>query len=198
MKLGVDPTGPDLHLGHAVPRRKLRGFQNLGHLAVLIIGDVTVLIGDPSGRTESRPQLTRAKVERNAATYREQALKMIRRRPSSTSTASGWTSSPSRQIIRLCATHTVAQVLARDDFGKRYQEQQPISLHELLYPLVQGYDSVAIRADIELGATEQKFNLLVGRELQRIGVLEPPQEPQAIATFPILVGTDGVRRWASR
>jgi tyrosyl-tRNA synthetase len=195
VKLGVDPTGPDLHLGHAVPLRKLREIQNLGHLAVLIIGDVTAMIGDPSGRTESRPQLSREEVERNAATYKEQALKILDPARTEFHYNSEWLDKLSlEQIIRLAATHTVAQVLAREDFGKRYEAQQPISLHELLYPLVQGYDSVAIRADIELGATEQKFNLLVGRELQRLGVLDPPQEPQAIITFPILVGTDGVQK----
>lgn len=195
VKLGVDPTGPDIHLGHAVVLRKLRLFQDLGHTAVLIIGDYTGLIGDPSGRNEGRPQLTREQIERNMATYREQVFKILDPEKTEFHYNSEWLAQLTPdQIIRLMATHTVAQVLAREDFAKRYTEQAPISLHELLYPLLQGYDSVAIRSDIELGGTEQKFNLLVGRELQRLGVLEPPMEPQAIITFPILVGTDGVKR----
>ena len=195
VKLGVDPTGPDIHLGHAVVLRKLRLFQDLGHTAVLIIGDYTGLIGDPSGRNEGRPQLTREQIERNMATYREQVFKILDPEKTEFHYNGEWLAKLTPdQIIRLMATHTVAQVLAREDFAKRYQEQLPISLHELLYPIFQGYDSVAIRADIELGGTEQKFNLLVGRELQRLGVLEAPQEPQCIITFPILVGTDGVQR----
>jgi tyrosyl-tRNA synthetase len=195
VKYGVDPTGPDLHIGHVVPLRKLRLFQDLGHLAVLIIGDFTGLIGDPSGRNEGRPQLTREQVERNAAGYQQQAFRVLDPARTETHFNSEWLDALTpEQIIRLCATHTVAQLLAREDFAKRYQDQQPIGLHELLYPLIQGYDSVAIKADIELGATEQKFNLLAGRELQRLGLFGPPQEPQIIITFPILVGTDGVRR----
>jgi tyrosyl-tRNA synthetase len=195
VKLGVDPTGPDLHLGHAVPLRKLRHIQDLGHLAVLIVGDGTGLVGDPSGRDEGRPQLTRPEVERNAAGYKEQAFRILDPERTEFHYNSEWLDKLTfEQLIRLAATHTVAQVLAREDFGKRYHEKQPIGLHELLYPLLQGYDSVAIKADIELGATEQKFNLLTGRELQRLGLFEPPQEPQGIITFPILVGTDGVKR----
>jgi len=195
VKYGVDPTGPDIHLGHAVPLRKLRLFQNLGHLAVLIIGDFTGLIGDPSGRNEGRPQLTREQVERNAAGYQEQAFKVLDPEKTEVHYNSEWLDALTpEQIVRLCATHTVAQLLAREDFAKRYQDQQPIGLHELLYPLIQGYDSVAINADVELGATEQKFNLLTGRELQRLGLFGPSQEPQVIITFPILVGTDGVKR----
>ncbi len=195
VKLGVDPTGPDLHLGHAVVLRKLRLFQDLGHTAVLIIGDYTALIGDPSGRNESRPQLTREQIEQNMSTYREQVFKILDPDKTEFHYNSEWLGKlTTDQIIRLMATHTVAQILAREDFSKRYAQQLPISLHELLYPILQGYDSVAVRSDIELGGTEQKFNLLVGRELQRIGVLEPPQEPQCIITFPILVGTDGVQR----
>jgi tyrosyl-tRNA synthetase len=195
VKYGVDPTGPDLHIGHVVPLRKLRTFQDLGHLAVLIIGDFTGLIGDPSGQNEGRPQLTREQVERNAAGYRQQAFKVLDPEKTEVHYNSEWLDALTpEQIIRLCGTHTVAQLLAREDFAKRYQDQQPIGLHELLYPLIQGYDSVAINADIELGATEQKFNLLAGRELQRLGLFGPPQEPQCIITFPILVGTDGVRR----
>ncbi|MBN1460201.1 MAG: tyrosine--tRNA ligase [Armatimonadetes bacterium] len=167
VKLGVDPTGPDIHLGHTVVLRKLKVFQDLGHTAVLIIGDFTGLIGDPSGRNEGRPQLTREQVRRNAATYREQAFKILNPKKTEFHFNSEWLAklSPSR-IIRLAATHTVNQLLAREDFRMRYTDNQPISLHEFLYPIFQGYDSVAIRADVELGGTEQKFNLLVGRELQ--------------------------------
>jgi len=195
VKLGVDPTGPDIHLGHAVVLRKLRLFQDLGHVAVLIIGDFTGMIGDPSGRSEGRPQLTREQVDKNVATYREQVFAILDPEKTEFHYNSEWCSKLTpEQILRLASTHTVAQMLARDDFEQRYKAEQPISIHELLYPIFQGYDSVAIRSDIELGGTEQKFNLLVGRELQRIGVLEPPQKPQCIITFPILVGTDGVRR----
>jgi tyrosyl-tRNA synthetase len=195
VKYGVDPTGPDLHIGHVVPLRKLRAFQELGHIAVLIIGDFTALIGDPSGRNEARPQLTREQVKANAAGYQQQAFKVLAPAQTETHFNSEWLGEFTfEQVIRLCGTHTVAQILAREDFSKRYQEQQPIALHELLYPLVQGYDSVAVRADIELGATEQKFNLLAGRELQRLGLFGSPQEPQVIMTLPILVGTDGVQK----
>jgi len=195
VKLGVDPTGPDIHLGHAVVLRKLRFFQDLGHTAVLIIGDFTGLIGDPSGRNEGRPQLTREQVEKNVSTYREQVFKILDPGKTEFHHNSEWLSKLTpEQIIRLAATHTVNQLLAREDFRARYTDNQPISLHEFLYPIFQGYDSVAIRADVELGGTEQKFNLLVGRELQRAGVLGEAHEPQCIITFPILVGTDGVRR----
>jgi tyrosyl-tRNA synthetase len=195
VKLGVDPSGPDIHLGHAVPLRKLRLFQDLGHTAVLIIGDFTGMIGDPSGREDSRRQLTREQVEQNMATYREQVFKILDPEKTEFHYNSEWLGKLTpEQIIRLASTHTVAQLLAREDFAERYREQQPISLHELLYPIFQGYDSVAVRADVELGGTEQKFNLLVGRELQRVGPLGETQEAQCIITFPILVGTDGVRR----
>ena len=197
VKYGVDPTGPDIHLGHAVVIRKLRLFQDLGHIAVLIIGDFTGMIGDPSGRTEGRQQLTREQVEANMASYREQVFRILDPSPTKTEFHynSDWLGKLTpEQILRLASTHTVAQMLARDDFSKRFKAEQPISILELLYPIFQGYDSVAIRADVELGGTEQKFNLLVGRELQRVGVLEPPQEPQIIITLPILVGTDGVQR----
>ncbi|MCJ7752434.1 MAG: tyrosine--tRNA ligase, partial [Armatimonadetes bacterium] len=195
VKYGVDPTGPDLHIGHVVPLRKLRAFQDLGHIAVLIIGDFTGMIGDPSGRNEARPQLTREQVERNAAGYQQQAFKVLDPARTETHFNSEWLGKLTfEQIIKLCGSHTVAQILAREDFSKRYQEQQPIGLHELLYPLVQGYDSVAVRADVELGATEQKFTLLAGRELQRLGLFGPPQEPQVIMTMPILVGTDGIQK----
>ena len=178
-----------------MPLRKLRAFQDLGHIAVLIIGDFTGMIGDPSGRNEARPQLTQEQVEKNAAGFQEQAFKVLDPAKTETHFNSEWLGKLTfEQIIRLCGTHTVAQILAREDFAKRYQEQLPIGLHELLYPLVQGYDSVAIHADVELGATEQKFNLLAGRELQRMGLFGPPQEPQVIMTMPILVGTDGVQK----
>ncbi len=195
VKLGVDPTGPDIHLGHAVVLRKLRFFQDLGHTAVLIIGDFTGLIGDPSGRNEGRPQLTREDVERNAASYKEQAFKILDPGRTEFHYNSEWLAKLTPEhIIRLAATHTVNQLLAREDFRERYVANMPISLHEFLYPIFQGYDSVAVRSDIELGGTEQKFNLLVGRELQRLAVFGERQEPQCIITFPILVGTDGVRR----
>jgi tyrosyl-tRNA synthetase len=168
VKLGVDPTGPDIHLGHAVVLRKLRLFQDLGHVAVLIIGDFTGMIGDPSGRSEGRPQLTREQVDKNVATYREQVFTILDPEKTEFHYNSEWCSKLTpEQILRLASTHTVAQMLARDDFEQRYKAEQPISIHELLYPIFQGYDSVAIRSDIELGGTEQKFNLLVGRELQR-------------------------------
>jgi len=162
---------------------------------VLIIGDFTGMIGDPSGREDSRRQLTREQVEQNMATYREQVFKILDPEKTEFHYNSEWLGKLTPdQIIRLASTHTVAQLLAREDFAERYRQQQPISLHELLYPIFQGYDSVAVRADVELGGTEQKFNLLVGRELQRVGPLGDVQEPQCIITFPILVGTDGVRR----
>lgn len=195
VKLGVDPTGPDIHLGHAVVLRKLRLFQDLGHSAILIIGDFTGMIGDPSGREASRPQLTRAQIEQNMATYREQVFKILDPARTEFRYNSEWLAQLTpEQIIRLASTHTVAQLLAREDFAERFRAEQPIGVHELLYPIFQGYDSVAVRADVELGGTEQKFNLLVGRELQRINPLGNPQEPQCIITFPILVGTDGERR----
>jgi len=195
VKLGVDPTGPDIHLGHAVVLRKLRLFQDLGHTAVLIVGDFTGMIGDPSGRTEGRPQLTREQVDRNMATYREQVFKILIPEQTEFRYNSEWLAQLTpEQIIRLASTHTVAQLLAREDFAQRFGAERPIGLDEFLYPIFQGYDSVAVRADVELGGTEQKFNLLVGRELQRAGRTGEPQEPQCIITFPILVGTDGERR----
>jgi len=195
VKLGVDPTGPDIHLGHAVVLRKLRLFQDLGHTAVLIVGDFTGMIGDPSGRTEGRPQLTREQVDRNMATYREQVFKILIPEQTEFRYNSEWLAQLTpEQIIRLASTHTVAQLLAREDFAQRFGAERPIGLDEFLYPIFQGYDSVAVRADVELGGTEQKFNLLVGRELQRAGPAGEPQEPQCIITFPILVGTDGERR----
>jgi tyrosyl-tRNA synthetase len=195
VKYGVDPSGPDVHLGHAVPLRKLRLFQDLGHLAVLIVGDFTGMIGDPSGRSDTRRQLTREQIEQNLANYKEQLFKIVDPGKTEFHFNSQWIDKlTAEQIMRLTATQTVAQLLARDDFAKRYQDQQPISLHEFLYPIFQGYDSVAIRADVEIGGTDQTFNFLVAREMQRANPLDDPQEPQCIVTFPLLVGTDGVQK----
>ena len=195
VKLGVDASGPDIHLGHAVVLRKLRLFQDLGHTAVMIVGDFTGMIGDPSGRSDTRRQLTREQVERNIANYKDQLFKILDPERTEFRYNSEWLGKLApEQIMRLAATHTVAQLLARDDFAKRYQAQQPIGLHEFLYPLFQGYDSVAVRADVEIGGTDQTFNFLVARELQRADPLGQPQEPQCIITFPLLVGTDGVEK----
>ncbi|MHB1136671.1 MAG: tyrosine--tRNA ligase [Coriobacteriia bacterium] len=191
IKLGVDPTAPDLHLGHAVPLRKLRQFQDLGHSVVLIIGDFTALIGDPSGRSTTRPALTPEQVEANASTYIEQAFKIldpertVMRRNSEWLGALGFA-----DILRLTSQFTVARIMERDDFQKRYREGVGISLHELLYPMAQAYDSVAIEADVELGGTDQLFNLLAGRELmEKLGLA-----PQVCLTLPLLEGTDGVQK----
>ena len=195
VKLGVDASGPDIHLGHAVVLRKLRLFQDLGHVAVMIVGDFTGMIGDPSGRSDTRRQLTREQVERNIANYKEQLFKILDPEKTEFRYNSEWLEKlTAEQIMRLTATQTVAQLLARDDFSKRYQGQQPISLHEFLYPIFQGYDSVAIHADVEIGGTDQTFNFLVAREMQRANPLGEPQEAQCIVTFPLLVGTDGVEK----
>ena len=195
VKYGVDPSGPDVHLGHAVPLRKLRLFQDLGHLAVLIVGDFTGMIGDPSGRSDTRRQLTREQIEENLSTYKQQLFKIVDPEKTEFYYNSEWLGKLTpEQIIRLSATHTVAQLLARDDFSKRYQAQHPISLHEFLYPIFQGYDSIAIRADVEIGGTDQTFNFLVAREMQRANPLGELQEAQCIVTFPLLVGTDGVEK----
>jgi len=195
VKLGVDPTGPDIHLGHAVVLRKLRQFQDLGHTAVLIVGDFTALIGDPSGRTESRPQLTPDQVRENLRTYRRQAFMILDRQRTEFRYNSKWLGKlSSSDILRLCGSTTVAQILVREGYAERYAAGEPIGLHELLYPLFQAYDSIAVRADIELGGTEQKFNLLVGRELQRTNPLGEPQPEQICITMPILLGTDGTQR----
>lgn len=191
VKLGVDPTAPDLHLGHAVPLSKLRQFQDLGHQAVLIIGDFTAMIGDPSGRTVTRPQLTKEQVLANARTYTEQAFKILNRQKTQIRYNSEWFAKMDfRQVIELSAKFTVASLLVREDFMKRYQNEQPIGLHEFLYPVMQAYDSVVLKADVELGGTDQKFNLLAGRELQE----KTGQEPQVALTLPLLEGTDGVRK----
>lgn len=195
VKLGVDASGPDIHLGHAVVLRKLRLFQDLGHVAVMIVGDFTGMIGDPSGRSATRRQLTREEIERNIANYKEQLFKILDPDKTEFHYNSEWLSKlTAEEIFRLAATHTVAQLLAREDFAKRYQAQQAIGLHEFLYPLFQGYDSIAIRSDIEIGGVDQTFNLLVARELQRVNPLGEPQEAQCVVTFPLLIGTDGVEK----
>jgi tyrosyl-tRNA synthetase len=189
VKLGVDPTAPDLHLGHAVPLRKLRQFQDLGHTVVLIIGDFTALIGDPSGRSTTRPALTPEQIEENAATYIEQAFKVLDPDKTTMRRNSEWLAPLGfADVLRLTSQFTVARIMERDDFQKRYREGVGISLHELLYPMA--YDSVAIQADVELGGTDQLFNLLAGRELmEKMGL-----EPQVCLTLPLLEGTDGVQK----
>jgi len=191
IKLGVDPTAPDLHLGHAVPLRKLRQFQDLGHQVVLIIGDFTALIGDPSGRSTTRPALTREQIEANATTYIEQAYKILDPARTEMRRNSEWLGELDFEaILRLTSKFTVARILERDDFAKRYREGVGISLHELLYPMAQAYDSVAIEADVELGGTDQLFNLLAGRELME----KQGMEPQVCLTLPLLEGIDGVQK----
>lgn len=191
VKAGFDPTAPDLHLGHTVLIQKLKHFQEAGHQVVFLIGDFTGMIGDPSGTSETRKALTREDVERNAATYKEQIFKILDPDRTEVRFNSEWLS-PLRieDMVRVAAQMTVARMLERDDFRKRYEEQRPISIHEFLYPLFQGYDSVALRADVEFGGTDQKFNLLVGRDLQRAY----GQEPQVVMTTPLLVGLDGVNK----
>jgi tyrosyl-tRNA synthetase len=192
VKLGIDPTAPDIHLGHAVVLGKLREFQDAGHKVVLIIGDYTARVGDPSGRSEQRPMLSEAEIDANAATFQAQALKILDDDPEQLEVRrnSEWLDMPMVDLLGLVATTTAAQLLERDDFAKRMAAEQPISVLELLYPLLQGYDSVAIEADVELGGTDQKFNLLLGRDIQRAY----GQPEQAIMTMPILVGTDGRRK----
>ena len=191
VKLGMDPTAPDIHLGNAIVLQKLRQFQDLGHEAVLVIGDFTGLIGDPSGKSETRPQLSREAVERNAATYRDQYSRILDAGRTRVVFNSEWLA-PMRfeDVLRLAGRATVHRLLERDDFAKRYREHLPIHVHELLYPLCQAYDSVAIRADVELGGTDQKFNNLMGRDLQR----EMGQEPQVVVLTPLLPGLDGVQK----
>lgn len=191
VKLGVDPSAPDLHLGHTVVINKLRQFQELGHQVIFLIGDFTAMIGDPTGRSETRKPLTRDEVKRNAETYTQQVFKILDPSRTELRFNSEWTDALSpADIVRLCSHYTVARLLERDDFSKRFREGLPIHINELLYPLLQGYDSVALRADIEVGGTDQRFNLLVGRELQRAY----GQEPQVILTMPLLEGTDGVQK----
>ena len=192
IKLGLDPTAPDIHLGHTVVLNKLRQLQDLGHTVIFLIGDFTSMIGDPSGRNATRPPLTREQIEANAKTYYEQASLILDKEKTEIRYNSEWCDSPefggARGMIQLASRYTVARMLEREDFTKRYKGGVAISIHEFLYPLMQGYDSVALKSDIELGGTDQKFNLLVGRELQK----EYGQEPQCILTMPLLVGLDGV------
>jgi tyrosyl-tRNA synthetase len=191
VKLGMDPTAPDLHLGHTVVLRKLKHFQDLGHTAIFLIGDFTGMIGDPTGRSITRPPLTREQIEENAETYKAQVFKILDPQKTVVDFNRRWMGQFSADdFVRLMAKYTVSQLLEREDFHKRFQDEKPISVHELLYPLVQGYDSVALEADVELGGTDQKFNLLVGRELQRAY----GQESQVVLTTPILEGLDGVQK----
>ncbi|HYL03485.1 MAG TPA: tyrosine--tRNA ligase [Steroidobacteraceae bacterium] len=191
VKAGFDPTAPDLHLGHTVLLNKMRQFQQFGHEVTFLIGDFTGMIGDPSGRNATRPPLTPEEIQANAATYEAQVFKILERERTRVDFNSRWLSAlSSADIVRLAAHYTVARMLERDDFAKRYKSGQPISIHEFLYPLAQGYDSVAMRADVELGGTDQKFNLLVGRTLQEAY----GQEPQVVLTTPLLEGTDGVNK----
>ena len=191
IKLGLDPTAPDLHLGHTVVLNKMRQFQDLGHTVIFLIGDFTSMIGDPSGRNATRPPLTREQIEANAQTYFAQASLVLNPEQTEIRYNSEW-SDPlgARGMIQLASRWTVARMIERDDFTKRFQSGVPISVHEFLYPLMQGYDSVALKADVELGGTDQKFNLLVGRELQK----QYGQEPQCILTMPLLEGLDGVEK----
>jgi tyrosyl-tRNA synthetase len=191
VKQGFDPTAPDIHLGHTIGLRKLRAFQDLGHQVVLIVGSYTALVGDPSGRSATRPRLTEADVRANAQTYLDQFFKVVDREKTEVRWNGEWFSEMKfTEILHLAAQFTVARMLERDDFEKRYRAGEPISVHEFLYPLMQAYDSVVIRSDVEIGATEQKFNLLAGRDIQ----IAYGQEPQAILTLPVLEGLDGVRR----
>ena len=191
VKAGFDPTAPDLHLGHTVLINKLRQLQELGHHIVFLIGDFTGMIGDPSGKNATRPPLTREEIAQNARTYADQVFRILDRGRTEVKFNSEWMDQVNAaDMVRLAATYTVARMLERDDFAKRYKSQQPIAIHEFLYPLVQGYDSVALEADLELGGTDQKFNLLMGREVQK----HCGQAPQCILTMPLLEGTDGVNK----
>jgi len=191
IKAGFDPTAPDLHLGHTVLIQKMKQFQELGHEVIFLIGDFTGMIGDPSGKSETRKQLTREEVVKNAETYKEQIFKILDPQKTIIEFNHTWMEKMDAvSMIGLAAKYTVARMLERDDFKQRYQKQQPISIHEFLYPLIQGYDSVALKADVELGGTDQRFNLLMGRELQR----EYGQAPQVVLTMPLLEGTDGVHK----
>jgi tyrosyl-tRNA synthetase len=190
VKLGVDPTTPDIHLGHTVVLTKLREFQELGHTVVLIVGDYTARVGDPSGRSSTRPFVDPDEIDRNAETYELQAFKVLDRGRTEVRRNSEWLAMPMEDLFRLARTATVAQLLERDDFAQRYAAREPISILELLYPLLQGYDSVAVRADVELGATDQKFNVLLARDVQQAYGIEP----QSILTMPILPGIDGTQK----
>jgi len=191
IKAGFDPTAPDLHLGHTVLLHKMKQFQDLGHQVIFLIGDFTGMIGDPTGRSETRRPLSREDAEKNAATYKEQVFKILDPKKTTVEFNSRWMEQMNAvALIELAAKYTVARMLEREDFKLRYQSQQSITIHEFLYPLIQGFDSVALRADVELGGTDQRFNFLIGRELQR----EYGQEPQVIVTMPLLEGTDGVHK----
>lgn len=191
IKAGFDPTAPDLHIGHTVLIQKLKHFQDLGHEVIFLIGDFTGMIGDPSGVSETRVALTKEQVLANAKTYEKQIFKILNPDKTHIDFNSRWMKGmQAEQVVQLCSHYSVARMLERDDFANRYREQKPISIHEFLYPLVQGYDSVALKADVELGGTDQKFNLLVGRDMQR----NYGQEPQIVITMPLLEGTDGVRK----
>jgi tyrosyl-tRNA synthetase len=191
IKAGFDPTAPDIHLGHTVLLNKMRQFQELGHEVIFLIGDFTGMIGDPTGKSETRKNLTKEEVAENAKTYQAQIYKILDPARTKIAFNSEWMSKmTAEQMVQLAAKHTVARMLEREDFKKRYQSEQPISIHEFLYPLIQGYDSVALKADVELGGTDQKFNLLVGRELQK----EYGQQPQCIVMMPLLEGLDGVNK----
>ena len=191
VKVGFDPSAPDIHLGHTVLIRKMKHFQDAGHRVVFVVGDFTAMIGDPSGRRSTRPQLTRAEIEANAATYARQAFRILDPEKTSIEFNSSWLAALGAEgFVRLAGKITVARILERDDFQKRWTAKHPIALHELLYPLAQGYDSVALKADVELGGTDQLFNLLLGRDLMR----EEGLEPQMVLTTPLLVGTDGVEK----
>jgi tyrosyl-tRNA synthetase len=191
VKAGFDPTAPDLHLGHTVLLRKMKHFQDLGHTVIFLIGDMTGMIGDPTGRNVTRPPMTTADIERNAETYKQQVFKILDPVKTEIRFNSHWLAPLKwEDVIRLTSKYTIARILERDDFAKRYREGAPISMHELMYPLAQGYDSVALECDVEMGGTDQKFNLLVGRELQR----DYGQQPQIVAMVPILEGIDGVNK----
>lgn len=191
VKWGADPSAPDIHLGHTVILNKLRQFQDLGHKVIFIIGDFTARIGDPSGKSETRKPLTAKEVEKNAKTYQEQVFKILDKKKTEVVYNNHWLSKLKiEDVINLAGKYTVARMLERDDFMNRFEKERPISIHEFLYPLIQGYDSVVVKADVEVGGTDQKFNMLVGRELQR----EYKEEPQVIITLPLLEGTDGVQK----
>ncbi len=193
VKAGFDPTAPDLHLGHTVLLRKMKHFQDLGHTVIFLIGEMTGLIGDPTGRNITRPPLTHEEIQQNAETYKAQVFKILDPEKTEVRFNADWLRPMTfEEVIRLCSKYTVARLLERDEFNKRFKEGTPISVHELLYPLAQGYDSVALRCDVEMGGTDQKFNLLVGRELQK----DYGQPPQIVATVPILEGLDGVEKMA--
>ena len=191
IKAGFDPTAPDLHLGHTVLLNKLRQFQDLGHHVLFLIGDFTGMIGDPTGKSATRPPLSQDEVKKNAESYAEQVFKILKRDQTEVVFNSTWlTDLGAAGMLKLAASHTVARMLERDDFNKRYKANQPIAIHEFLYPLLQGYDSVALKADVEVGGTDQKFNLLMGRELQK----QSGQSPQCVITMPLLEGLDGVQK----